>query len=184
MRKSVGNQQSMIVQPCFLIGTYNADDTPNFAPITWVSITWCNDHYQLIISMNGTKQTKINAEANRKLSANLVSTDMLELMEYFGSRSGSTAPKTEVPYTFSPGLALAVPTLDVSKYVYECEVTQITVTGDTSTYFCKIVDVQCDASIDISEGIDLRNFDPVVYSGHYHAIGNHLGKIGDYYTPN
>jgi len=184
MRKSIGNQQSMIVQPCFLIGTYNPDGTPNFAPITWVSITWCSDHYQLIISMNGTKQTKINAEANRKLSANLVSTNMLQLMEYFGSRSGTGTAKDAMPYTHGRGLSLDVPTLDISKYVYECEVTQIIPTGDTSTYFCKIIDVQCEASIDITSGIDLRDFDPIIYSGHYHAIGNHLGKIGDHHPPN
>jgi len=42
--------------------------------------------------------------------------------------------------------------------------------------------VQIDESIDISNGIDLTLFDPVVYSGHYHSVGENLGKIGDFYS--
>ncbi|QHQ62959.1 hypothetical protein Ana3638_21030 [Anaerocolumna sedimenticola] len=43
-----------------------------------------------------------------------------------------------------------------------------------------IKNVQIDSDIDISDGIDLTVFDPVVYSGQYHSIGKSLGKIGDY----
>jgi len=53
-------------------------------------------------------------------------------------------------------------------------------TGDSNTFFCVIKNVQIDNDIDISDGIDLTLFDPVVYSGHYHSIGANLGKIGDY----
>jgi len=49
-------------------------------------------------------------------------------------------------------------------------------------YSCKVVDVQADEAIDISNGIDLTFFDPVVYSGHYYSIGEHLGKIGDFHS--
>ena len=38
-RKSIGARHEMIVQPTFIIGTYNEDGTPDFAPITWVSKT-------------------------------------------------------------------------------------------------------------------------------------------------
>jgi len=181
-KKSIGSEHSMVVQPAFLIGTFNENGTANFAPITWVSVTWQIDHYVLVISMFGSKQTKQNIMANKMLSANLVSTDMLELMDYFGSCSGKNSPKDAVSYTYSRGLALNVPTLDVSKWVYECEVSKSVQTGDSDTFFCAIKDVQVDETIDISNGIDLTLFDPVVYSGHYHSIGSHLGKIGDFYS--
>ena len=181
-RKSMGNQFSMCVQPAFIIGTYNQDGTGNFAPITWVSVTWDTDHYMLVISMFGSKQTKKNAMANMALSANLVSTDMLELMDYFGSNSGKEQPKDGVAYEYSKGNAVNAPTLDISKWVYECEVSKIIETGDSHTYFCSIKDVQIDCEIDVSSGIDLTCFDPVIYSGGYHSIGKHLGKIGDFYT--
>ena len=179
-RKSVGAQHSMCVQPAFLIGTYDEDGNVNFAPITWVSVTCDADHYILVISMFGTKKTKKNVINTRLLSANLVSTDMLYLMDYFGSSSGSNVTKNKRSYGYSNGEILQVPTLGLSKWVYECEVKTIVNTGDSDTFFCDIKNVQIDKDIDISAGIDLTLFDPVIYSGHYHSIGKHLGEIGDF----
>lgn len=179
-RKSIGIQHSMCVQPTFLIGTYDEEGNANFAPITWVSVTWDTNHFMLVISMFGMKKTKQNAMKTKQLSANLVSTDMLYLLDYFGSVSGNNEQKDKKTYGYHKGEVLAVPTLDLSKWVYECEVKKIVQTGDSDTFFCDIRNVQIDNNIDISEGIDLTKFDPVVYSGHYHSIGKHLGKIGDY----
>lgn len=172
----------MCVQPAFLIGTYDEIGTANFAPITWLSVTWDTDHHLLVVSMNGSKKTKKNISANNIFSANLVSTDMLPLMDYFGSCSGNNAPKNAVSYAYSSGNTLNVPTLDASKWVYECEVAKTVQTGDSHSYFCRIKDVTIDEAIDISGGVNLTQFDPVIYSGHYHSIGEHLGKIGDFYN--
>jgi len=180
-RKSIGNQHSMVVQPSFIIGTYNESGAANFAPITWVSVTWNTDHYMLVISMNGTKQTKKNAECNKALTANLVSTDMLELMDYLGTSSGKDAQKDALPYAHAKATTVNAPALDASKWVYECEVSQIVKTGDTSTYFCKIIDVQIDEKIDVAAGYGLPDFDPVIYSGNYYRIGEKLGTIGEVY---
>lgn len=179
-RKSMGTKHSMCVQPAFLIGTYDEDENVNFAPITWVSVTWDTDHFMLVISMFGSKKTKQNVIKTKQLSANLVSTDMLYLMDYFGSNSGNNGIKDKMLYDYSNGELLHVPTLDLSKWVYECEVKTTIQTGDSDTFFCDIKNVQIDSDIDISDGIDLTRFDPVIYSGHYHSIGKHMGKIGDY----
>ena len=179
-RKSIGIQHSMCVQPAFLIGTYDEEGNVNFAPITWVSVTWDTNHYLLVISMFGSKKTKLNVIRTKLLSVNLVSTNMLQLMDYFGSKSGNNGVKDKEPYDYSDGEILHVPTLDISKWVYECEVKTTVQTGDSDTFFCKIKNVQVDNDINISDGIDLTLFDPVVYSGHYHSIGKHLGKIGVY----
>ena len=179
-RKSIGVNHSMCVQPAFVIGTYDEVGVVNFAPITWVSVTWDTDHYMLIISMFDSKKTKQNVIKTKQLSVNLVSTDMLYLMDYFGSNSGNMGIKDKVDYDYSNGEVLQVPTLDVSKWVYECEVKTIVQTGDSDTFFCDIKNVQIDSNINITNGIDLTLFDPVIYSGHYHSIGKHLGKIGDF----
>lgn len=185
-RKSMGIEHSMCVQPAFLIGTCDEDGNANFAPITWVSVTCEHDNnYLLVISMYGSsKKTKQNVMKTKKLSANLVSTNMLHLMDYFGSNSGNKGLKDKKSYEFSFGEVLHVPTLDLSKWVYECEVKEIVQTGDSDTFFCEIRNVQIDENIDLSDGIDLTQFDPVIYSGHYHSIGKHLGKIGDFLNKN
>jgi len=100
---------SLCVQPAFLIGTYNEDDTPNFCPITWVGVTWDTDRYLLIISMFGSKKTKENIARTGLLSANLVSTDMLELLDYFGSRSGKDGQKNTLPEEEQKRSGLPIP---------------------------------------------------------------------------
>ena len=57
--KSIGTNYSMCVQPTFLVGTYNEDGQPNFAPTTWVSAT-CDkgEEYLITVSIHGTKRTK------------------------------------------------------------------------------------------------------------------------------
>lgn len=180
-RKSIGSEHSMCVQPTFLIGTYDDKGIANFAPITWASVTWNTDHYMFVISMFGKKKTKTNIEVNKVFSANLVSTDMLELLDYFGSCSGKESLKSKLEYEYGEGEMVKAPTLNKSRFVYECQVVEIVQTGDSHTYFCDIKNVQIDENVDISQGIDLTQFEPVVYSGHYHSIGEHLGKIGDFY---
>ena len=66
-RKSMGIQHSMCVQPVFLIGTYDEDGNVNFAPITWVSVTWDTDNFMLVISMFGSKKTKLNVIKTKQL---------------------------------------------------------------------------------------------------------------------
>ena len=182
-RRSVGTHYSSCVQPAFLIGTNNGDGSYNFAPITWVSVA-CEQgsDYLLTISMFGPKRTKQNVKRTGVLSANLVSTDMLALMDYLGTRSAMDGRKDAVAYAVSRGEILDVPTLDQSRFVYECEVLKEIETGGTTTFFCRIRNVQIDEDCACRDtfDIDLTKLDPVVYSGMYHSIGKALGRIGDF----
>lgn len=184
-RKSIGTRHEMIVQPTFIIGTYNEDGSPDFAPITWVSKTCENDYnYLIIISMYGTKKTKQNVHREKQFSINLASTDMLALVDYFGQTSGASGIKDVLPYSYDKGTCVHAPTLDASRWVCECEVVKTVTTGDSDTFFCRVCNVQIDEQIDTEEkGIDLTLFDPVIYSGNYHSIGTFLGAIGDFYSP-
>lgn len=182
-RKSVGTHFSMCVQPAFIIGTNNEDGTYNFAPITWVSITnEKGNDYLLTISMYGTKKTKQNVLRTGILSVNLVSSDMLELMDYFGLHHAKDGKKDAISYNVCKGEIVDVPILDASRWVYECEVVQSVETGDSTTFFCQIKNVQIDEQLECADtfDIDLTKLDPVIYSGMYHSIGKWLGRIGDF----
>ncbi len=183
-RKSVDPIYSMCVQPSFIIGTNNEDGSYNFAPITWVSVTHeAGDGYLLVISMFGTKRTKQNVIRTGLLSVNLVSQDMLQLMDYFGTKHAGDGGKLDIAYDVSRGEVLDVPTLDASRWVYECEVTQSVETGDSTTFFCRIKNVQMDERLSPKDifDVDLTVLDPVIYSGRYHSLGKMLGEIGDFY---
>ena len=181
-RRSVKPVYSMCVQPSFIIGTNNEDGSANFAPITWVSAT-CEGGggYLLVISMFGTKQTKTNVLREGIFSANLVSTDMLRLMDYFGSKHAKDGEKKDIPYAVVRGEVLDVPVLDESRWVYECEVAKKVETGESTTFFCHIRNVQMDARLNPEDtfDVDLAVLDPVIYSGRYYSLGKSLGKIGD-----
>ena len=182
-RRSVDPVYSMCVQPSFIIGTRNEDGTANFAPITWISVTHeKGDGYMLVISMSGTKRTKQNVLREKTFSANLVSTDMLPLMDYFGSRHAENGRKDEMEYSVSSGAVLDVPVLDQSRWVYECEVSRTVETGDSTTFFCRIRNIQMDERLQCTNpfDVDLTVLDPVIYSGKYHSIGKLLGNIGDF----
>ena len=182
-RKSVDPIYSMCVQPSFIIGTNNEDGSYNFAPITWVSATQGEDEgYFLVVSMFGTKSTKLNVIRTGVFSANLVSKDMLPLMDYFGSKHAKDGKKNDISYGVSRGEVLDVPTLDASRWVYECEVVKSVETGDSTTFFCRIRNIQIDERLSPKDifDIDLTVLDPVIYSGRYHSLGNMLGEIGDF----
>jgi len=185
-RRSVDPVYSMCVQPSFLIGTNNEDGSWNFAPITWVSVTHEEgDGYLLVISMFGSKMTKRNVIRTGIFSANLVSRDMLPLMDYFGSRHAGDGEKNGVPCTVSRGEVLDIPVLDESRWVYECEVEKTLETGDSTTFFCRIRNIQMDERLVCRDtfDVDLTVLDPVIYSGKYHSIGTLLGNIGDFLPP-
>ncbi len=182
-RRSVKPVYSMCVQPSFIIGTNNEDGSPNFAPITWVSAT-CEggDEYLLVISMFGTKRTKSNVQRTGIFSANLVSTDMLPLMDHFGTRHAADGSKEDLSHKVVRGEVLDVPVLDESRWVYECEVAKAVETGESTTFFCYIRNIQMDERLNPKDtfDVDLMTLDPVIYSGRYHSLGKSLGKIGDF----
>jgi flavin reductase (DIM6/NTAB) family NADH-FMN oxidoreductase RutF len=100
-RRSVEPVYSMCVQPSFIIGTNNENGSADFAPITWVSVTHEEgDGYLPVISMFGSKMTKQNVIRTGVFSANLVSTDMLPLMDSFGSRHAKEGKNDDISYPF------------------------------------------------------------------------------------
>lgn len=182
-RVSVNPVYSMVVQPAFIIGTNNEDGSYNFAPITWVSATQDDgDSYLVVISMFGTKTTKQNVIRTGILSVNLVNRDMLPLMDYFGTHKAKDGEKNAIQYGVSRGEKLDIPVLDASPWVYECEVKQSVTTGNSTTFFCYIRNIQMDEKMKCKDtfDVDLTKLDPVIYSGKYHSLGNLLGDIGDF----
>ena len=184
-RISADRPFSLCVQPAFLIGTKNEDGTPDFARITWVSAT-CGqgEDYLLVISMFGGKRTRRNVERSGVLSANLVSVDMLPIMDYCGTRHAGDGKMDAFPWGIGRGEKVDVPTLDASRWVYECEVEKTVEIGQSATFFCRIRNIQIDAAVRFQDAfdVDLTKLDPVIYSGKYHNIGKMLGCIGDFST--
>ncbi len=183
IRNNVEPIYPVCVQPAFIIGTNNKDKTYNFAPASWVSGTEKEEgKYMLVISMTGTSRTKENMMRDGRLSVNLVSRDMLTLMDYLGSKHGEDGPKDDIYYGVGRGKNIDVPTLDASPWVYECEVDKTVNNGVSTTFFCDIRNIQKDINLGGEDqfDVDLTVLDPVIYSGRYHSLGEMLGEVGDF----
>jgi flavin reductase (DIM6/NTAB) family NADH-FMN oxidoreductase RutF len=168
-------------QQLFLIGTYDEDETANFAPISWISFTG-GPPCCLVISINGAsrkKQTTLNIERTGLLSATVVTPNLLPFVEQHNlatQREGVV-----IPHAVEPGKTLNVPLLKGAKWSYECEVIQSVRIGSCDTHFAAFKGVNVREDIQALDFIDLCAINPVVYSpNHYFTVGEHLGKIGDY----
>ncbi len=175
------NPACFFTQQLFLIGTYNEDGSPNFAPISWISYTW-GPPACLVVSINGTtrkKQTTQNIERTGLLSATIVTPDLLPFAEQHNQATRRDG--MSVPQEVEPGRALEVPLVKGAKWSYECEVIQSVRIGGCDTHFAAFKRVNVREDVQALDFIDLREINPVVYSpNHYFTIGEHIGEIGDY----
>lgn len=180
MEKIENNTPCFFTQQVFIIGTYNEDGAENFAPISWVSYTW-GEPSCLIISINGTKKTKLNIERTGVLSATVLTPDMLPLAEQFNRATYKKELSDKLEYCVENGKVLHVPLLTGARFSYECEVIKTVEIGTTHTYFAEIKSINISDEVQKLEFFDLREINPVIYSPmNYFLVGEHIGKIGDY----
>jgi len=168
-------------QQLFLIGTYDEDGAPHFAPISWISFTW-GPPACLVISISGhvrKKQTTQNLLRTGLLSATIVTPDLLPYTEQHNQSTRKDG--ADVAQEIVPGSVLQVPLIANAKWSYECEVIKSVRIGDCDTHFAAIRQVNIRPDVQALDFIDLREINPVIYSpDHYFTVGQHLGAIGDY----
>lgn len=174
-------QRGFFPQPSYLIGTFKDDDTPNFALITW--ITFCSvDPPMLMFASRGKKLTRELVEKKGIFSANLVTTKMMYMADYFGNTSGYEKSKCEdIGVEYTKGMLLNVPVLKESPWVYECSLVDIIAKGSGSIYIGEIKNILVDEAIEDTEygNIDMINVDPLIYSpGQYYRITESIGTVG------
>lgn len=181
-KRSILPQRGFFPQPSYLIGTYKDDGSPNFALITF--ITFCSvNPPMLMFASRGKRVTREQVEKNKVFSANLVTTQMMDIADYFGIQSGFCADKCAVANVdCSKGEILNVPVIDKSPWVYECELADTIQVGDGAIYIGSIKNILVDEIIaDTNYGqIDMTIVNPLIYSpGGYYNIGGRIGNVGD-----
>ena len=85
-------------------------------------------------------------------------------------------------YEAGRGEVVDVPVLEQSRWIYECEVARIVETGNSTSFFSPVRNIQMDERLSCRDpfDVDLTVLDPVIYSGKYHSLGKLLGDIGDF----
>ncbi|MBS7528272.1 MAG: hypothetical protein PWP51_1586 [Clostridiales bacterium] len=178
---SIQPQRGFFPQPVYLIGTYKDNGEPNFALITWV--TFCSvEPPMLMFASRGKKLTRELVEKHKMFSANLVTSDMMPVADYFGTQSGYHQNKCEAIHvdTFQ-GSSLAVPILKDSPWVYECALVDVIEKENSSIYIGEVKNILVDETIeDVGYGkIDMYDLDPLIYApGKYYNISESIGNVG------
>ncbi len=180
-KRSLKPQRGFFPQPSYLIGTYKDDNTPNFALITWV--TFCSvEPPMLMFASRGKKLTRELVEKRGVFSANLVTTKMMYMADYFGTTSGYSKNKCdEIAVKHMKGCVLEVPVLLESPWLYECLLVDIIEKGTGYIYVGEIKNIMVDETItDTTYGkIDLVKVDPLIYApGQYYKIDSAIGSVG------
>lgn len=178
---SLAPQRGFFPQPSYLIGTFKDDSTPNFALITW--ITFCSvDPPMLMFASRGRKITRELVEKNGIFSANLVSTKMMYMADYFGNTTGYEKNKCkDIDVKYIKGKVLNVPVLEESPWIYECKLMDTIKNGNGYIYIGEVKNILVDESIkDTSYGnIDMTSIDPLIYApGKYYKLSQSIGSVG------
>ncbi|MEA4863018.1 MAG: flavin reductase family protein [Victivallaceae bacterium] len=178
--KILKNSSGFFTQQIFLVGTTGEDGKENFAPVSWVSHT-LGPPACLILTLAGEKHTGRNFERTGQLSATVVTRDLMRFMETCGSPMHKERFFESEKVPFARGKVLDVPLIADGSWSFECTLFKAVKVGNAVTYFAEIKNVNVAEDIMALDFIDLRAIDPVLYSpGNYFAIGEHLGKIGDF----
>lgn len=174
------NTPCFFTQQLFLIGTRDEDGSPRFAPISWISYTGGKPAC-LIISIRGTKRTKDNIARSKKLSATVVTPDLLPLAEHCNRATYNPAHPEAPEFQIETGSVVDVPLITGACFSYECELLQTVQLGETHTYFAAVKNINMRQDVAALDWYDLNKINPVVYSpDHYFTVGTHLGAIGDF----
>lgn len=176
MRKNFGAKPLLYPQPVLMIGTYNADGTPNMMNAAWGGIS---EEKEITICVDSAHKTAENLAARKAFTVSIATAQQLVACDYLGVVSGSDVPDKLAKagfHTFRSDFVDA-PLVEELPMALECRV--ISYDMESCRLVGEIVNVSADESV-LSEGkIDpakLRpiTFDPVNHK--YLVLGEQVGN--------
>lgn len=89
MRKNFGAKPLSFPQPVFIIGTYNADGTPNAMNAAWGGIS---EEKEITICVDSTHKTAENLLLKGAFTISMATVDTMVACDYVGIASGNNTP--------------------------------------------------------------------------------------------
>lgn len=166
-------------QAVIVIGTYDADGTPNAMNAAWAG-TWDQD--EIVISM-GNHQTTVNLLANPDFTVAFATKETLVAADYVGIVSGKKV-KDKVARTgwkVEKGATVYAPVSTDFPMTMECRIVKKFDESATGFYLvAKVLNIQCDERYLAADGkpdvekMHVITFDPVHHG--YLEIGARVGN--------
>ncbi|MBP3493367.1 MAG: flavin reductase family protein [Oscillospiraceae bacterium] len=177
MRKNFGAKPLLYPQPVLIIGTYNADGTPNAMNAAWGGIS---EEKEITICIDSAHKTAENLLQRGAFTVSMATADYVAACDYVGITSGNQVPdkvaRAGFHTTHSP--LVDAPLIDELPMVLECRV--ISYDTDTCRLVGEIVNVSADERVLDAEGkIDPAKLRPITYDAvhhHYLVLGEKVGN--------
>ena len=177
MRKNFGAKAMCYPMPVFIIGTYNADGTPNAMNAAWGGIS---EETEITICVDNTHKTAENLLARKAFTVSMATVPYLTACDYVGIVSGTKEPDKFAKAGFHAAKSEFVdaPLIEELPMALECEV--ISYDEETCRLVGRIVNVCADESVLGENGkVDVTKLQPITYdpvNHHYLVLGERVGQ--------
>lgn len=167
--------------PAVLVTVGATPEEWNMLTVAWTG-TICSDPAMCYISVRPERHSFPILMKNMEFTINLTTVEMARATDWAGVRSGRDFDKwKETGLTPLPGVKVASPTIEQSPLAIECRVKSVTDLGTHHIFISEVLNVRADTKwINPKTGrFELEKARLLVYShGHYHALGEMIGKFG------
>ena len=177
MRKNFGAKAMCYPMPVFIIGTYNADGTPNAMNAAWGGIS---EETEITICVDNTHKTAENLLARKAFTVSMATAEMMVACDYVGIVSGTKEPEkfAKAGFHATKSEFVDAPLIDELPMVLECEV--ISYDEEACRLVGRIVNVCVDESVLGENGkVDVTKLAPITYdpmNHHYLVLGEKVGQ--------
>ena len=177
MRKNFGAKPMCYPMPVYIIGTYNADGTPNAMNAAWGGIS---EETEITICVDSSHKTAENLLARKAFTVSMATAKMLMACDYVGIISGNKELDkfTKAGFHATRSQFVDAPLIDELPMALECEV--ISYDEESCRLVGRIVNVCADESVLGENGkVDAAKLQPITYdpmNHHYLVLGEKVGQ--------
>ena len=177
MRKNFGAKTICYPMPVFIIGTYNADGTPNAMNAAWGGIS---EEQEISICVDSTHKTAENLLARKAFTVSMATEKYVAACDYVGIVSGNKEPDkfAKAGFHATKSEFVDAPLIDELPMALECEV--ISYDAETCRLVGRIVNVSADESIlGDNDKVDVTKLQPITYDSMNHdylVLGKKVGN--------
>ncbi|MBE6924372.1 MAG: flavin reductase family protein [Ruminococcaceae bacterium] len=177
MRKNFGAKTICYPMPVFIIGTYNADGTPNAMNAAWGGIS---EEQEISICVDNTHKTAVNLIARKAFTVSMATAKYVAACDYVGIVSGNKEPNKfeKAGFHATKSEFVDAPLIDELPMALECEV--ISYDEESCCLVGRIVNVSADESVlDDNGKVDVTKLQPIAYDPMNHdylVLGEKVGN--------
>ncbi|MBQ3193293.1 MAG: flavin reductase family protein [Oscillospiraceae bacterium] len=177
MRKNFGAKAMCYPMPVFIIGTYNADGSPNAMNAAWGGIS---EETEITICVDNTHKTAENLLARKAFTVSMATARMMAACDYVGIVSGTREPEkfAKAGFHATKSEFVDAPLIDELPMALECEL--LSYNEETCRLVGRIVNVCVDASVLGENGkVDVTKLAPITYDPANHCylvLGEKVGQ--------